>query len=59
VRPQSTSSPRGRKVLKKLESKVLPVCAVKAYRQTIAIAPLILNLSTKWEVNSQVHSLTT
>jgi hypothetical protein len=29
--------------------------AMKAYKGNVSIAPLILNLSTRWEVSRQLH----
>ena len=41
------------------ESDVFPVPTSKAYRGSIGMAPSILNLSTRWEVSSYIHALTT
>jgi hypothetical protein len=38
------------------KGKVVPVHAMKAYRGSGGIAPFILNLSTRWEVNCQHHT---
>jgi hypothetical protein len=32
------------------EGKVVPVCAMKAYRRSRGIAALIFNLSTRWKI---------